>query len=97
MISIQETIEKYQNAVVQIATKSGTGTGFYLHEYDLIITNNHVVDGAKEVQVTLPDKREFTGKIVGADPKTDLAVVKIDAKGLPFVPWGDSAKLQVGV
>jgi serine protease Do len=72
------------------------GSGVIIFDDGYIITNNHVVDGAKEVQVTLPDKREFTGKIVGADPKTDLAVVKIDAKGLPFVAWGDSSKLQVG-
>jgi serine protease Do len=61
-----------------------------------VITNNHVVEGANELTVTLPDKREFKGKIVGTDPKTDLAVVKIDASGLPFVKWGDSSKLQVG-
>jgi len=61
-----------------------------------ILTNNHVIDGAQEVMITLPDKREFTGKIVGADPKTDLAVVKIDGQNLPTVAWGDASKLQVG-
>jgi periplasmic serine protease, Do/DeqQ family len=76
--------------------RGGMGSGVIISDDGYVITNNHVVEGAKEVQVTLPDKREFTGKIVGADPKTDLAVVKIDAKGLPFVPWGDSARLQVG-
>jgi serine protease Do len=76
--------------------RGGMGSGVIISDDGYVITNNHVVDGAKEVQVTLPDKREFTGKIVGADPKTDLAVVKIDAKGLPFVAWGDSSKLQVG-
>ena len=76
--------------------RGGMGSGVIISDDGYVITNNHVVEGAKEVQVTLPDKREFTGKIVGADPKTDLAVVKIDAKNLPFVPWGDSAKLQVG-
>ena len=77
----------------------GMGSGVIVSPDGHIITNNHVVDGAKEVQITLPDKREFTGKVVGSDPKTDLALVKIDRAGgqdLPFVPWGDSSKLQVG-
>ena len=74
----------------------GMGSGVIVSPDGYIITNNHVVDGASELAVTLPDKREFKGKIVGTDPKTDLAVVKIDAAGLPFVKWGDSSKLQVG-
>lgn len=61
-----------------------------------ILTNNHVVDNASQVKVTLPDGREFTAKVVGRDPKSDIAVVKIDAKGLPVVPMADSAKVQVG-
>jgi serine protease Do len=61
-----------------------------------VLTNDHVVDGAKEITVTLPDNREFTGKVIGLDPQTDLAVVKIDATNLPFVPWGNSADLRVG-
>lgn len=60
------------------------------------MTNNHVIEGARTVTITLPDKREFAGKIVGADPKTDLAVVKIDGQNLPTVSWGDATKLQVG-
>jgi len=55
-----------------------------------------VVEGVKEVLVTLPDKREFTGKVIGTDPKTDLALVKIEGRDLPSVPWGDSSRLQVG-
>ena len=74
----------------------GMGSGVIVSPDGDIITNNHVVGDAKEVQVTLPDKREFTGKVVGNDPKTDLAVVKIDGRDLPSVQWGDSAKLQVG-
>ena len=61
-----------------------------------VLTNNHVVDGAKTVTVTLPDKREFKGKIVGSDPKTDIAVIKIDGSNLPTIAWGDSSRLQVG-
>jgi serine protease Do len=74
----------------------GQGSGVIVSPDGFILTNNHVIDGAREVTVTLPDKREFQGKIVGADPKTDLAVVKIEAKTLPTVPWGDASKLQVG-
>ena len=74
----------------------GMGSGVIISPDGYIITNNHVVEGAKEVQVTLPDKREFKGKVVGTDPKTDLAVVKIGGGDLPSVVWGDSAKLQVG-
>ena len=74
----------------------GMGSGVIISPDGYLITNNHVVEGANELTVTLPDKREFKGKIVGTDPKTDLAVVKVDAFGLPFVRWGDSSKLQVG-
>src|SRR4029453_6198106 len=61
-----------------------------------LVTNHHVVDGASQIQVKLADGREFAGKIVGGDPKTDLAVVKIDATGLPVIPFGNSGKLEVG-
>ncbi|BFU95034.1 MAG: Serine protease Do [Nitrospira sp.] len=74
----------------------GQGSGVIVSADGYILTNNHVIDGAREVTVTLPDKREFKGKIVGTDPKTDLAVVKIDAQKLPTVIWGDASKLQVG-
>ena len=55
-----------------------------------IVTNNHVVDGAMEVRVTLHDRRSFPAKVIGTDKLTDLAVVKIDAKDLPTIGWGDS-------
>ena len=72
------------------------GSGVIVSPDGYIITNHHVIDGARELTVTLPDKREFKGKVIGTDPKTDLALIKVDAQGLPSVPWGDSAKLQVG-
>jgi serine protease Do len=75
---------------------SGQGSGVIVSPDGYVLTNNHVIDGARDVTVTLPDKREFKGKIVGADPKTDLAVVKIEGSNLPTVAWGDSSKLQVG-
>ena len=74
----------------------GQGSGVIVSSDGYILTNNHVIDHASEVTVTLPDKREFKGKIVGADPKSDLAVVKIDGHNLPTVRWGDASKLQVG-
>ena len=74
----------------------GQGSGVIVSADGYVLTNNHVIDGAREVTVTLPDKREFKGTIVGADPKTDLAVVKIDGQNLPTVQWGDATKLQVG-
>ncbi|MDE3225750.1 MAG: Do family serine endopeptidase [Nitrospirota bacterium] len=74
----------------------GVGSGVIVSPDGYIVTNNHVVEGAGELAVTLPDKREFRGKVVGTDPKTDLAVIKVDGRDLPFVPWGDSSKLQVG-
>jgi serine protease Do len=75
---------------------SGQGSGVIVSSDGYILTNNHVIDRARTVTITLTDKREFRGKIVGADPKTDLAVVKIDAQNLPTVSWGDATQLQVG-
>ncbi len=74
----------------------GVGSGFILSADGFVMTNAHVVDGADEVIVTLTDKREFKAKIIGADRRTDVAVVKIDATGLPFVKIGDSNRLKVG-
>lgn len=74
----------------------GVGSGFILSADGYVMTNAHVVDGADEVLVTLTDKREFKARIVGADKRTDVAVVKIDATGLPFVKIGDVNRLKVG-
>jgi len=74
----------------------GVGSGFVLTSDGYIMTNAHVVDGADEVIVTLTDKREFKARIVGADKRTDVAVVKIDATGLPAVKIGDVNRLKVG-
>ncbi len=76
--------------------ESSLGSGVIVDSGGYIITNNHVVAGADEITVLMGDKREFVGKVVGTDPKTDLAVIKIDAKNLPSVPWGDSDRLEVG-
>jgi serine protease Do len=74
----------------------GVGSGFILTADGLIMTNHHVVDGADEVLVTLTDKREFKAKLIGSDKRTDVAVVKIDATGLPAVKLGDVSRLRVG-
>ena len=74
----------------------GVGSGFILTADGYVMTNAHVVDGADEVIVTLTDKREFKAKIVGTDKRTDVAVVKIEATGLPAVKVGDVSRLKVG-
>lgn len=77
-------------------TPRGVGSGFIVSADGYVMTNAHVVEGADEVIVTLTDKREFKAKIVGSDKRTDVAVVKIEATGLPFVKVGDINKLKVG-
>jgi serine protease Do len=72
------------------------GSGVIVTPDGTILTNNHVIDGASDIKVYLSDKREFKAKLVGADPKTDIAVLKIDAGGLPTLPLGDSSQLNVG-
>ena len=72
------------------------GSGVIVSPEGYILTNNHVIDGATDVRVTLSDKREFKATLVGADPKTDVAVLKIDAKNLAPITIGDSSKVQVG-
>jgi serine protease Do len=75
---------------------SGVGSGFILSADGFVMTNAHVVDGASEVLVTLADKREYKAKIIGADKRTDVAVVKIEATGLPAVKIGDVSRLKTG-
>lgn len=74
----------------------GVGSGFILTSDGFVMTNAHVVEGADQVIVTLTDKREFRAKIVGADKRTDVALVKIEATGLPAVKVGDLSRLRVG-
>jgi len=74
----------------------GVGSGVIVASDGFIVTNHHVIDGAGEVTVTLIDKREFAGRVIGSDPQTDLAVIKIKAHDLPFIPWGDSTQVEIG-
>ncbi|HXJ17269.1 MAG TPA: DegQ family serine endoprotease [Candidatus Polarisedimenticolia bacterium] len=72
------------------------GSGVIVASDGTILTNNHVIDGATDIKVQLSDKREFKAKVIGSDPKTDVAVLKIEATGLPTLALGDSSKLRVG-
>ena len=74
----------------------GQGSGVIVESNGLIVTNNHVVNKADEIRVFLSDKREFKGKLIGTDAKTDIAIVKIEATGLSTIPWADSDQLEVG-
>jgi serine protease Do len=85
-----------QNHPQQEEQPRGVGSGFILTADGFIMTNAHVVDGADEVLVTLTDKREFKAKIIGTDKRSDVAVVKIEATGLPAVKVGDVGRLRVG-
>jgi Do/DeqQ family serine protease len=73
-----------------------SGSGAIISEDGYIVTNNHVVDGADDITVTLTNKKSFKAKLVAADPSSDLAVIKIDAKGLPFLLYGNSDEVKVG-
>jgi serine protease Do len=75
---------------------SGLGSGVIISNDGYIVTNNHVIDGSNEIEVVLNDKRAFPGKIIGADKSTDIAVIKIDAKDLSVIPYGNSDDLKLG-
>ncbi len=87
---------RMQRRPMEMPRQVGVGSGVIATKDGYILTNNHVVDGADEVKVSLQDGREFTAKVVGRDPKTDIAVIKVDAKDLPAVPMADSDKVEVG-
>lgn len=72
------------------------GSGVIISRDGYIVTNNHVVEGADALEVTLDDNRTFPAKIIGADPTTDIALIKIDGDNFPFIPWGNSDNLKVG-
>lgn len=84
----------HRNLPPQKATASGSGV--IISEDGYIVTNNHVIQNAEQVQVVLNDKREFEAEIIGRDPSTDLAVLKVKAKSLPFVYYGNSDEVRVG-
>ncbi|MFZ0805152.1 MAG: trypsin-like peptidase domain-containing protein, partial [Candidatus Sulfotelmatobacter sp.] len=74
----------------------GLGSGVIISPDGYIVTNNHVVDGATDIRVTMSNREVMSAKLIGTDPLTDLAVIKVNGTNLPSVPWGDSAKLHPG-
>jgi serine protease Do len=77
-------------------TEQGLGSGVIARADGVIVTNHHVVDGATELRVVLADRREFRGRVLGSDPQTDVALVRIGADGLPVAAFGDSSRVRVG-
>lgn len=106
---IVSVVNKSTPAVVNISTvtlvesfffgvfpQSGVGSGFIFDPKGYILTNYHVVEKAKKIEVSLSEGKKYPGKVVGYDKRSDLAVIKIDAENLPYLPLGDSNKLQTG-
>jgi serine protease Do len=99
--AVISAVQKVSPAVVTIQVSSGfggggTGSGFIFDANGWILTNRHVVEGARQIKVILADTRTFTGTVYGIDTLTDLAIVKVDATGLPTAPIGSSADLEQG-
>jgi S1-C subfamily serine protease len=102
--AVSGVVEKVAPSVVNIrvehenrrGTGHGSGSGFIIAPDGFILTNSHVVHGAKSLEVTLADSRSFQAKVVGDDPDTDLAVIRIGAPKLPHLKFGDSSRLRVG-
>jgi len=109
--AIREVSRQVRPAVVQITNQqqvqigqfnqpfvvpAGVGSGVIYDNQGHVLTNNHVIEGAQQILVSLPDKRSFPGKMVGADPQTDLAVLQISGQDLPVARLGDSSQLAVG-
>jgi len=88
--------DQFGQAQPHAEREQSLGSGVIVSSDGTILTNNHVIEGATEIKVSLNDKREFKAKLVGTDPKTDIAVLKIDATNLQILPLGDSNQLQVG-
>ena len=80
----------------KVIVDQGTGSGVIFDSNGYIVTNNHVIEGAQEIVVSLPDGRTLNGQVLGADPATDLAVVKVDEKDLPTAQFGNSDEIMVG-
>lgn len=102
--TVSEAAANVAPAVVNIQVKNpslgrrgeGGGSGFFIAPDGFILTNSHVVHGSRLIEVTLHDARTFSARLIGDDPDTDLAVIRIDAAHLPFLPFADSKKLRVG-
>lgn len=100
-VSVQEVQDPissffYGGSSTRELKQVGTGSGVIISKDGYIITNNHVIDHAKTLEITLNDQRKFTATLIGADPNTDIALVKIDATDLPYIPFGNSDNIKVG-
>jgi len=105
---VTQAVEKLSESIVSVSSmrlerrffgivpSEGQGSGIILDRKGLIVTNNHVIDGANQVHVSLKDGRTFTGEVVGSDEATDVAVIRVDASDLPAADLGDSELLKVG-
>src|SRR6202050_1924103 len=80
----------------RVREEHGLGSGVIISPDGYIVTNNHVVDGATDIHVTMTNREVLAAKLIGTDPLTDLAVIKVNATNLPSVAWGDSANLHPG-
>ncbi len=96
VVRIVSTKEVMDFFFLQVVPQQGLGSGVIIRPDGLILTNNHVIEDASKIQVTLSNGKTYKGKVVGADPISDVALVKIDAKNLPYLELGDSSKLKVG-
>ena len=85
-----------EGGMPQQRERVGSGSGVIIREDGYIVTNNHVIDGATRIEVTLNNNQTYPATLVGTDPATDVALLKIDATGLPIIPFGDSDKLRLG-
>lgn len=92
----QKFLEEMPDGAVPYEDHSSLGSGFIISSDGYVITNHHVINGAKEVIVRLVDRREYVAEVVGTDPRSDLAVLKIEGENLPTVDLGDSSNLEVG-
>jgi len=105
---VTQAVEKLSESIVSVSSmrlerrffgmvpSEGQGSGIILDRTGLIVTNNHVIDGANQVHISLKDGRTFTGEVVGSDEATDVAVIRVDASDLPAAELGDSEELLVG-
>jgi serine protease Do len=93
---LQQFFKRFGEQQPPRRTVRSMGSGFIINAAGYIVTNNHVVEGATDIRVKMADGRDMAAKVVGRDPKTDLALIKVEASGLPVIPLGDSTKLQVG-
>lgn len=105
---VTEAVEKLSESIVSVSSMrlerrffgivplEGQGSGIILDRRGLIVTNNHVIDGASQVRISLKDGRTFTGEVVGTDEATDVAVIRVEADDIPAAELGDSERLRVG-